>query len=154
MCIDISWDSSVHGTCPSTVSWKHLPTFPFWRMWVVAWPWPFPLACGCLLLCSLEYSCPFPGWERCWTEWAPSVVAGLCPGWTRATWWIWTSASGGCWMWTLTKDGWRDAGEEEIQSLHSIVDSLQCQNLNRLRGSTLCQGIKSVYTYCSAWDLS
>lgn len=53
-------------------------------------------------------------------------------------------------MWTLTKDGWRDTGEEEIQSLHSIVDSLQCQNLNRLRGSILCQGIKSVYIYCSA----
>lgn len=57
-------------------------------------------------------------------------------------------------MWTLTKDGWRDTGEEEIQSLHSIVDSLQCQNLNRLRGSILCQGIKSVYIYTAVHEIS
>lgn len=93
-------------TCPSTVSWKHLPTCPFCRWCGLTWPWLFPLVCGCRLLCSVDDSCALPGWERCWTECAPSVVASLWPGWTRATWWILTVASGGCCMWTFTRDGW------------------------------------------------
>lgn len=110
----------------------------------------------CLLLWSLVGSCPFPGWERCWTEWAPSVVADLCPGWTRATWWIWTSASGGCWMWTFTNDGWRDTGGREIHSWYNIEDALLWKmSINKAltSGSIFSNGIKVIYIYPAVWRL-
>lgn len=120
------------NTCPSTVSWKHLPTISFCRLCVLAWPFSCPLEGNCLLPCSLGCSCPFPGCERCWTEWTPSVLASLCPGWTRATWWTWTSASGGCWMWTFTKDGCRDTWGQELESLFKRAESLEFQSWNNV----------------------
>lgn len=101
-------------TFPSTVSWKHLPTCPFCLIFVLWWfcPWFWPVLCT--LFCPLPFPLVLiwllPGWERCCTEWPVSAV---WPGLTRATWWIWTWASGGCWTCTFTSEGKMEAIKTE-----------------------------------------
>lgn len=104
-------------TFPSTVSWKHLPTCPFSLICGLWWfcPWFWPVLCT--LICPLPFPLAliwlFPGWDRCCTE---CPVSAVWPGFTRATWWIWTWASGGCWTCTFTSEGKMETVKTEKQS--------------------------------------